>query len=85
MVFESIRCRHAPRVFIGQERFSETRAEFFFQIKTDKLRARVAIRLKFYNFENYAFHIVAKRYFIVRISQKEGTQIKMRHKIEHFE
>ena len=38
-------CRRAPRVFIGQGRFSEARAQFsfFFQIISDKLRARVVI------------------------------------------
>ena len=35
--------RRAPRVFIGQGRFSEDRAQFFFQISSDKLRARVPI------------------------------------------
>ena len=39
------RCLHrrAPRVFIGQGRFSEDRAQFFFQISSDKIRDRVAI------------------------------------------
>ena len=37
--------RRALRVLIGQERFSEARAQFsfFFQIISDKLRARVVI------------------------------------------
>ena len=36
--------RRASRVFIGQGRFSEARAQFlFFQISSNKLRSRVAI------------------------------------------
>ena len=50
--------RLAPRIFIGQGRFSEARAyfSFFFFMNRDKLRARVAIQdlwgLKFYNVFN---------------------------------
>ena len=40
----SYETRRAPRVFIGQGRFSKARAQFeFFQISSDKLRSRRAI------------------------------------------
>ena len=45
--------RRALRDFIGQGRFSEARAQFlFFQVSSDKLRARVAI-LDFRGFKVY--------------------------------
>ena len=44
--------RRALRDFIGQGRFSEARAQFLFQVSSDKLRARVAI-LDFRGFKVY--------------------------------